>query len=1219
MRSRLPFALGLCLLLTAPARGQEVRLVVQTAHSAGVNAVAFSPDGKVVATGSRDQTIKLWHAATGAVLRTLAGFNGEVSAVAFSHDGEYLAAAGTDQSLRVWNPTSGQFLFVIDQKAGRLRAVAVSPDHKWLASGGDGATFLYEVGGGKVGGTDRTVVNGARALAFAPNGRQLAAACADRTVKVLEAPGGRLLHTLAGHTQAVTAVAFSRDGKLLASASDDSTVRLWKSAGGEPLSTLKGHAGPVHAVAFCPDGRTVVSGGEDRTIRLWDSATGKPRGPAEKLPHTVNTLAFGTDEHLFVSGTKQVPIPAVWRVPAEGTPLERLRLLEGLSDRVYAVAVAADGRAIATGMNQGIVLWRLGAARQLFTIAAHADRVSAVAFSPDGRYLVSGSLDRWIKLWDGYNGRPLHALYGHSADIPAVGFSPDGTTFASASLDGKVRLWQVRDGKLHPGKELFCPGDQFYSVAFSPDGKVLLAGTAGEVRRWDVGTGDALPPLKRPGPRYLGVASTRDGKTIAGACQDGSIVVWDAPTGKVLHRLTTPNTDQHYFPGCMQTVAFSPDGKTVVGGSDDRTIYLWDPETGKPLTRPAPRGGDKPVPLVLRQGQTVKSVAFTADGRFLLSGSGRGVTSGYGDGQVKIWALPAAGGGVRPLCTLVANAADGSWAVVDPRGRYDASNGGDVPWLHLVANNEPVALKEVKEHYYEPRLLDKLLGFNKEPLRDVKKPVQDLKPAPQVMIEAADARKRQLTLKVSNQGGGIGRVQVFVNNKELLADARQGKVDATAREAELQIDLSRAPTLIGKGDQVRIVTYNADGDLAGRGMAREVNLEAGPKPVPPELYAIVAGISAYKGESLNLKFAARDAETVARALEKGAGALFGGDKVHLTLLGGSGKAAVPATKANFQKAFADARKARPQDVFVVFLAGHGLTRPEENLYCYLTQDAASLEPRDYTDPAARAAKTVTSAELVEWIKQVPALKQVMVLDTCAAGAASANLTERRDVSGGQIRAIEQVKDRTGFHVLMGCAANSVSYEASQYQQGLLTYALLEGMQGPALDPRGLVQVDRLFRHAAERVPELARDVGGIQQPLISSPQNEAVAVARLTPADIQLPRPKPLILRPLLTNTASSDDDLGLMAKLRARLSDVAARGPGGKAVAVYVDADEMHDAVRPAGSYTVKGTEVTVRLRLRKNGKTVADLPEIRGTAADLPALTDHIAKAITEALLKL
>ncbi len=179
--------------------------------------------------------------------------------------------------------------------------------------------------------------------------------------------------------------------------------------------------------------------------------------------------------------------------------------------------------------------------------------------------------------------------------------------------------------------------------------------------------------------------------------------------------------------------------------------------------------------------------------------------------------------------------------------------------------------------------------------------------------------------------------------------------------------------------------------------------------------------------------------------------------------------------------------------------------------------------------------------MVAWLKEIPALKQVMVLDTCAAGTAARRLVEKRSISSSQLRAIERLKDRTGFHVLMGSAADAVSYEAAHYQQGLLTYALLNGMRGAALREGEYMDVSQLFQHAADEVPRLASHIGGIQRPQIAAPRGTSFDIGRLKTKDrqaIPLAQTKPMILRPVLQNVVELHDNLNLEVKVRHRLRE---------------------------------------------------------------------------------
>lgn len=275
------------------------------------------------------------------------------------------------------------------------------------------------------------------------------------------------------------------------------------------------------------------------------------------------------------------------------------------------------------------------------------------------------------------------------------------------------------------------------------------------------------------------------------------------------------------------------------------------------------------------------------------------------------------------------------------------------------------------------------------------------------------------------------------------------------------------------------------------------------------------------------------------------------------------------------------------------------------------------------DPAIRQETSVTSEELAEWMKSVPALHQVMVLDTCNAGAAAEKLVEKREVPGDQARAIERLKDRTGLYVLMGAAADRPSYEASQFGQGLLTYALLKGMKGAALRDGEYVDVARLFQEASDDVPELAKNIGGIQQPRTATPGGASFDIGKLIAEDrqeIPLATVKPLLLRPLFLNAQMQPDNLGLSAALRKRLQEESfesAERRDGSPKTVYIDEDDFPGAISPSGDYTVTDKSVEVTVVLSKDGKDVAQF-KIEGTMDDLPALTNWLADAIGNALPK-
>jgi hypothetical protein len=662
----------------------------------------------------------------------------------------------------------------------------------------------------------------------------------------------------------------------------------------------------------------------------------------------------------------------------------------------------------------------------------------------------------------------------------------------------------------------------------------------------------------------------------------GTAKLWDAETGQELLEFGG-HTDG------VASVAFSPDGRRVLTGSWDNTAKLWDAETGQELRAFQGHSG------------FVVSLAFSPDGRRVLTGSR--------DGSAKLWDTETG----SELCSLI-SFTDGTWAVVDPEGRYDASNGGDVSGLHWVIGYASIALSQLKQRYYDPGLLAKYMGLNGEALLDVAK-LETPRLFPAVTLDAPSPGSTNLRIHLSNDGGGIGKVRVLVNGKEIAADARGAKPNPGAAEADLTVDLAGAAIAPGQVNMIEVVAWNAEGYLSSRGVTAEWTAPGAADSTSPELYAIVSGVSAYADPALRLNFSSQDAESFAHALELGGDRLFGAEHVHVTVLSSSGKPGELApTKENLRNAFVAAQKAKPADVFVVYFAGHGVALSD--LYAYPTANARTL---DLSDPAVRSQAAVTSDELVDWIKKIPARHQVMILDTCAAGAAAVKLVEKRDVPGDQVRAIDQLKDRTGFYVLMGSAADAVSYEASRYGQGLLTYALLTGMKGAALKNDVDVDVSKLFQFAVDDVPGLARGIGGVQRPQIIAPTGGAsFDVGELQRDDqkqIHLAAEKPIFLRPQLVN-AEGPDDLELAAAVRRELRNetyVGARSGQPVPDAIFVDADEMPGAIRVSGTYVVEEKKITVQLWLaREKQKTHV---VVEGSAEEISALATKITAAVLDA----
>ncbi len=499
-------------------------------HYDSVTAVAITPNGKQLISGSKDNTIRIWDIETGENTNTLKGHEGWIQAVTVTPNGDQVISGSTDGTVCIWDIKTG----------GKLKTLK---GHK---------TAVY-------------------ALDVSLNGKQIVSGSDDGIIRIWDIDNSDNNKILNGHWGSVRAITIIPNKKQVVSGSADGTIRIWDMETGESIRTLGQYGVSIYAIALSPNGKQIVSGSNDGFVYIWDIETGKILKTSERHKKAVDTVAVTSNGEQIVSGSKDCIIH-VWDI----TTGKKLKTMSGQKSEVYAVALTPNRKQVVSGLKDGTIrIWDLKTNKILRTLERHERTVYTVALTPNGKQIVSWLADNTIRIWDIESGENLRTVEKYKDFGKVIAVTSDIKQVVSGSREGTVFIYSLETGEVI--RTLEGNKKAVYSLAITPDEKkVIGCSSDGACYIWDMESGRMIRTQEEQDDWIRALAVTNE-KLVVSYSYNNIVRFRDIETGEILK--TIKGYKLHEEVG-----AITPDGKQVISGRNDGTIHIWDIETGENKT-----------------------------------------------------------------------------------------------------------------------------------------------------------------------------------------------------------------------------------------------------------------------------------------------------------------------------------------------------------------------------------------------------------------------------------------------------------------------------------------------------------------------------------------------------------------------------------------------------------------------------------------------------------
>ena len=1068
------FVIGM-LLLVLQLTGQPIETTVQRGHTKSINSVAFSPDGKLLISGSSDHSLKLWEIETGRELRAFIGHKGAVNQVFFHPNGEWVISASSDSEIRFWEVQTGQLIKTYKIPDQNIISIAIDPSGKYLAAGtyGDSVkvfntladSVIYSFKG------DRSLVN---YVDIDESGTLVAIGHDNRKATIYNLKTGELISELKEEGGfcggCPTNVHFIGNELVTSNSYEGSGLRV-RNFSGKTVTLLTAQMEENTLAISLQKGAEKLLTVDKDSIVIWDLKLGKPLfklDPKSKDAYPVygtNRLhnvpnrstnqfkgaAFSPDGSLIATadnsnliilwdaetGERKSTFYGYLSLPNKGElDFDPNSYWEWYSHELIAfknkIAISPDGlHAFRADRGKVVKRWNLLTGKVDQHYSGHEEAVVSFVLTNKGDKLLTAGGDHKAMLWDVNTGNLLKSFKGHRDLIYDVAFSHDQSKLLTASRDGWVYVWEVETGKrlsaikMDNDQSTYTP---VYVARFSPNDLYVFTGVSeGIVKMWEIDTGREVRELIGHTDLITDIEFSLDGKSIISTSRDKSVRYWDLATGMQSIKITA-NTAP------VNDATLSVLGNEMLTGGADRIIRLWNASTGKLLKTFA---GHK---------SAITSVHFSPNNQYVYSSSI--------DGVVKVWER-ASGNELLTYYTFDQN----DWLVSNTTGSFFGTDGASKQ-VFFVKGTKSFELDQFFKNYYNPNLLKQAFGEAKPSNKlDL---IEQLKenPVPSISIQlpadGATSNKPAIDvlIKVTNEGGGLQKLKLLQNGK--VVELREGVVFNKVANGKSIIQKFKVNLLPGR-NSIELIGVNTNG-IESR--PEKVDVLYNIEKEETTCYVFSIGINQYKNPALNLNYAYSDAHSFSELIRKVGTGLYDRMEVHELYN-------EEATRANIMGVLdALSIRIKPGDVFYFYYAGHG-TIVDDSFYFVPTENVRLYSKDKLLKDG------ISAADLQEKFTKIKAVKQMVLMDACQSGGATELLATRGAM---EEKAMAQLSRSAGIHVLSAAGSEQFATEYKEIGHGLFTYVLLEALNGKAdgAPQDGVVTVYELKSYLDALVPEYSK-------------------------------------------------------------------------------------------------------------------------------------------------